>query len=164
MNGQNIMDALGFLDDDLIEATGKLRRKKRGLYWLMPAVTAACLCVVLLAAINPSKAAPEAMKNHDGNSIVSDSLHDAVIEESPMEAAGTVKEIAIAVLQVTEITETGFSGTVADMYGGEDLKSMTITITCSSDIAASLAPGDLVQVRYRTDENNSLIDFELVGE
>ena len=157
MSGEEIMDALGYLDDDLIEATDKLRQKKRGLSWLVPAATAACLCIILIALIAPSKATPEAMQSNDGSNFVSDVFYGADVQESPMEAAGTAAEIVMAVLQVTEITETGFSGIEVDT-------DMTIEITCSSDITVLLVPGDLVQVYYGIDETNSLIELEIIGK
>ena len=170
MNGQSIMDALGFLDDDLIEATGKLRHKKRGYYWLVPAVTAACLCVILIAAIGPTKKAAEEMLANDGASIVMDSLYGGEMQESPMENAESAEESATVIMQVTEINDSGFSGSiadlesVADMVGDADLKGATIAISCSNDVTAALKPGDWVRVCYKNDGNNSLISLEAIKE
>ena len=160
MNGQLIMDALGYLDDDLIEATGRQRSKRPSRRWLIPAVTAACLCIVILAAGSPSKTAPEANILVNDYSSISDGFYGAPMPEMPMEAAGNAGIVIFQLLRVTEITETGFAGSV----DGEDVKKgEVVMILCDSDVAASLQVGDLVQVEYR-EKDNLLLTLTVITE
>ncbi len=162
MNGQQVMDALDYLDDDLIEATGRQRSKKRRYHWLLPAVSAACLFLVICAGMSQYKSAPEAEMLINDQSSISDGFYGTLTPESPAESAGGVEVTAMAMLRVTHITDTGFSGCITDENGNMDMKAEQIVIICDKDMVASLQVGDLVQVRYRKGQDNICIDLNLL--
>ena len=160
MNGQLIMDALGYLDDDLIEATGRQRCKRPSRCWFLTAVTAACLCLIILAVGSPSKPAPEAEKMVNDHSSLSDGAYGELIPEAQMEAADCARPVIMECLRVTQITETGFVGYID---GERDQKGIQVTILCDPDIAATLQVGDLVQVEY-TVEDNVLLNLVVITQ
>lgn len=162
MNGRQIMDAMGYIDDDLIEETGRRRNGKRRYYWLLPAVTAACLFIVIFTGIGNSKAAPEAQMNRHEN--LSDAMYGELMTEAPAEITGGINIVHTAVLRVTEVTESGFTGIHSEPVDGGDMKTEPITIAWSSNAVALVQVGDLVQVRYRNGEQNILLELTQIEE
>ena len=160
MNGELILDAMNYLDDHLVEATGKLRNRKRRPYWLVPVAAAACLCLLISNGTGKSLAPMEAEKTENYFGDGSNGVHDEAKPEQPMDqaASGTV---VYAVLCVTEVGENCFAGTekgVADAVGDAEC----IKIFCSPEIVSALQVGDLVRVHYKPGQENLLIDIEPV--
>lgn len=161
MNGQQIMDAIGYLDDDLIEDADKIRRKTRRNDWMLPAAIAACLCFAVFGIRSQTKSASEAAPGaHDS---MADLSYAEVIPEMPMESAIGTAAIHTALLRITQVTDTGFSGVFADA-DGSDTKAEAIVIVWDGTTVQPLKVGAIVQVRYRTEQQNILIDLTVIEE
>ena len=158
MNGETILDAMNYLDEDLIEAAAKLRRRKRRPHWLVAA--AACLCLFVLLGRSPSKNAPmESDKAENLFSGTSDQLKQESAVESPMEPTQTL----VSILCISELGEDFFIGTVQEADGGEGTAE-TLKVFCDPETAASVAVGDMVRIVYTEENGCHLLEFELINK
>lgn len=152
MKGENLMDAIGRLPEEMIEDAAKLRRKKR-LRWQPLAGLAACLCLLL--------SLPLAL-----GSMTAESKADGSLQESPMEAKPEANGSAMDHLfsdkaygEVTGETER-FLATVISVHSwgllvepleDEWERSSADRIEVSFENlekVPELSPGDLVRITY----------------
>ena len=80
MNGESILDAMNYLDDDLITATAKIRDRKKKSCLFVLAAAAACLCLLLIPQNEKSFAPTEADNAFSG---LTDRYYGATKAEAP---------------------------------------------------------------------------------
>lgn len=164
MNGEQILDAISLLDDDLIEATEKLRSRKSKPYWMPAVAAAACICILFFGARGNAEApmAADSAESHYSNGVQNE------MKESPMEtiapAIDQITDTTVnAELCITELTENSLTGINKSAYGRlED--AVQIKIICQPELIAELQLGDWVAVRYTPGEENLLVDLEHIPD
>lgn len=152
MNVQNLMDAMEYLDDDLLTQTDRRRRYKRRKLWLIPTAAAACLCLFLIglpSAMNKDaesaqlESPMEAPIANDCVSSHSSNLYgDAEIPEHQQESPPV--GCYIANIQITEISEEGFSG----MLLSEDGHELHVNVVCVDTVLKDIQIGMTYEMEY----------------
>ena len=170
MNGEAILDAMNYLDDDLIEATGKIRTRKKKSYLYVLAAAAACLCLMVVAQGEKSSAPTEAARNEYSH--ILDQCYCGIKQEAPMEndveaagsaAGSSVRGFATTVC-VLELRENSFvAGITGDADGGKT-DPEALVIHCGAEVLAALEVGDVLEIHYTAGESNVLVEYSILTE
>ena len=170
MNGESILDAMHYLDDELIEATAKIRTRKRKSYLYVLAAAAACLCLFIVTRNEKSLAPTEAERpEYSGLSdrYYGDLKPGAAMEndpETPAEYASAGGVMVTATVKVTALHENGFTASVtADSDGGDTCRDLMV-IQCRPEVLRQLQIGYILQISYAPGETNLLLDYSVVTE
>ena len=170
MNGESILDAMHYLDDELIEATAKIRTRKRKSYLYVLAAAAACLCLFVATRNEKSFAPTEAEKpaysgladRHYGDLKPGAAMQSEY--EAPAEIVGASGTVVTATVKVTNIHVDGFTGSLTDDADGGDMSREQMVILCEPEVLSQLQIGYILQVHYSTGESNVLLDYSIVIE
>ena len=170
MNGESILDAMNYLDDDLITATAKIRQRKKRPYLYVMAAAAACLCLLLIPQNEKSFAPTEAQDNaYSGltDRYYGDTKAEAPAENAPeVPAAGTANSgsvIAVTVC-ITELHDNAFVGSIPTDADGSIRGNEEIIIQCEPAVLAHIKVGDMLRIQYQTGEPNTLLEYQIVTD
>lgn len=143
MNAERLHDALGLLDDELIEAVGKLRQRKKYTSFRSWAAAVACLCVILVGVsvwqnIDRYDDAPidegvdgetQDEENFDGSGTENYHPEDGVVGPTPegededehdaVEDESHGSQLASMLVRITKWHDDGFEGVVTEVTGGD---------------------------------------------
>lgn len=169
MNGESILDAMNYLDDDLIAATAKIRQRKKRPYLYVMAAAAACLCLLLIPQNEKSFAPTEADNAFSGltDRYYGDTKAEAPAENAPeVPAAGTANSASVIAVTVcvTELRDDAFVGSVTTDADGSVRGNEEIIIQCDAAVLAHIKVGDTLRIQYRKGERNTLLEYQLVTD
>lgn len=149
MTVDNLMDALEYLDDDLIMESDRRRNYRRARKWLFPTIAAACICVVLIGHFwDPmTKEVNAEVPQDEANveCITSDSHHGygniADMEPGDIALGASIYEHEVI---VKEFTEEGFICEIISDDGHE----IILDVLCEDVLKDDFFPGTVVILRY----------------
>lgn len=163
MSIENIHDALGFLDDDMIEEVDKLRNdvkeqkkwtSKRKVIWMRWISVAACLCIIAvgvyvldnvgvlqLGVMSKDMASEESTKESSSNINQEADIEDAADTEIKKENTDSL------LVEIKAWQEDGFTGTISN--NGKEVVVKTNDTMKSSDFPV----GSLVYVQFYSQES-----------
>ena len=168
MNGEAILNAMNYLDEDLISQTAKIRTRKKKSHLYALAAAAACLCLLLIPQKEKSFAPTE--KADDAYSGLTDRFYGDTKAEAPAENAPEVPAgsasgsscVLEAVVRVEELYDAGFIGSI--LTDGNTTADAQTVIQCDATVLSELEPGDLLRIRYRAGEDNILLEYSKVTD
>ncbi len=167
MNIDNIHDAIGLLDDDLIEAVDKLRNNgkqnrqvEKKTVWVKAVSIAACFCIVISAYI-VGKLKLHEDKKFDERVVTEGITNEGYVSDSQgTESSEQKKSNGPSVeVEIVSWEETGFTGTVKDsndtaMY----VVGSTVTVELKDKINQDAFPtGSRVIVKILTKEKSEAV-------
>jgi len=158
MTQEKLHEALNLLDDDLIEATDALRRRRHRSNWLAVAALAACLGLVCFMALWPPFAKNKRTDNgmYAPESAVSDA-HNYGVLEAP--EASPVSSMQVRVIQ---LLDNGFTAAVISADSDDYAVGQTVTLIFAKGAEVTLEPEMEISVRYvRSDIAGTLIACEV---
>lgn len=179
MNGRELLEAMSFIDDELLAASEAPRRKTPWKRW---AALAACLCILVLGTFSfrqmeksakteaaADQCAPEAMMAM-GTGQETAAAPESAEEEAPREAGMTETTAAdgssysldefagetapTARVEILEVTENGFVARILEMsypFTGEE----TVTLALTEDLTLDLSVGSEYTVRIESFDQES---------
>ena len=170
MNGEGILDAMNYLDDELIAATASIRTRKKRSYLYVLAAAAACLCLFVATRNEKSFAPTEAEKpaysgltdRHYGDLKPGAAMQNEY--ETPAEIGGSGGMIVTATIKITALHDNGFTGSVTADADGGDMSREQMVILCEPEVLSQLQVGYILQIRYTPGESNVLLDYSIVIE
>ena len=169
MNGESILDAMNYLDDDLITATAKIRDRKKKSCLFVLAAAAACLCLLLIPQNEKSFAPTEADNAYSGltDRYYGDTKAEAPAENAPeVPAAGTANSASVIAVTVciTELCDNAFVGSIPTDADGSIRGNEEIIIQCDAAVLSNIKVGDTLRIQYRTGEHNTLLEYQIVTD
>ena len=165
MNGEAILDAMNYLDDDLITATAKIRVRKKKSYLFVLAAAAACLCLLLIPQNEKSFAPTESVDN--AYSGLTDRYYGDTKAETPeISAGGTANSASVIAVTVciTELRDDAFVGSIPTDADGSIRGNEEIIIQCDAAVLAHIKVGDMLRIQYQTGDPNTLLEYQLVTD
>ena len=168
MNGESILDAMNYLDDDLIAATAKIRQRKKRPYLYVMAAAAACLCLLLIPQNEKSFAPTEADNAFSGltDRYYGDTKAEAPAETPEIPAGGTANSASVIAVTVciTELRDNAFVGNIPTDADGSIRGNEEIIIQCDAAVLANIKVGDMLRIQYRTGNPNTLLEYQLITD
>ncbi len=175
MNIDNIHDAIGLLDDDIIEAVDELRNKrgkgqqrKRMILGLHYVAIAACLCVVVLCAYTAVKPQMKKKGNYEvqisneneGVADMSEGSDDIMVADKKSEENSLKREEETISIKITAWNGNSFTGSVTKHVNTEAYAvGSEVIVKCSEDINSTDFPvGSIVIVSFSLTENAASTD------
>ena len=169
MNGESVLDAMNYLDDDLITATAKIRVRKKKSYLFVLAAAAACLCLLLIPQNEKSFAPMESADNaYSGltDRYYGDTKAEAPAETLEIPAGGTANSASVIAVTVciTELRDDAFVGKIPTDADGSIRGNEEIIIQCEPAVLAHIKVGDMLRIQYRTGNPNTLLEYQLITD
>ena len=137
MRQNKLHDALGLLDDDLIEAVEKLRsgapKKRVSMYWIS---AAACLCIAAVVLFAAEKFVQPLLDRQSADGLKYGGYDNvASVESGNTDESGEAVFSLSLLLKITSWRENGFTGTVAGILDTESYTVGTeLTVLFSEDV------------------------------
>jgi hypothetical protein len=170
MNAETVLDAMNYLDDDLIADTGKFRSRKKKSYLYVLAAAAACLCLLLIPQAEKSLAPTAAADNaYSGltDRFYGDTKGEIPAENAPEVPAGSASgsaHVLAATVRVEELRDDGFICSIVTDDDGNATSDVQTIIQCDAAVLAELEVGDLLRIRYQAGEQNTLIAYTGISD
>ena len=144
MKREELMDAIGQLPEDMIEATAR-KRERKSVYWAPLAAVAACLCVMLTIPMLPAAAEKNAMAESPMEMAPGSVLMDSMVSDKDNAYGAAQAEFRATVVEVhddyllVEPAEDTWERTSADR--------IEVRIPADAD-SQTFQKGDQVRITY----------------
>lgn len=121
MNGKDLFQGMSFLEERLVEEAEKESVPKRTVSpWLKVGTLAACMCLVVLSLYNLKQLInPNLTEGLPAETVEGMALPEGTVKPETQEGMGEVPSV---ILLVAEMTDSGFTGTVAELVDTDILK------------------------------------------
>lgn len=162
MNGKELLEALSFLDEDLLEEPAQVKK----IPWRRWVSLAACLCVLIFGVVSLTQLKNASVTEGMADECAPETLAAAgAAPEAPQESADTAEENrtmdnysaesaaeeAPLKVRLVELTEGGFVAQV--LTEDQDLEGLTVTVLLTEDARVpELIPGEIYEVHVLSPE------------
>lgn len=168
MNGRELLEAMSFIDDALVQESEGSRKQ---LPWRRWASLAACVCVLILGSLVYTQGANKSAKTEGipetspamAAGSIAQAAPEAAPEEEPREnpftdSAGpgqVTEDAASALIRLENAEGSDITATVL-AYGAAPVEPAKVTLLLPEDFEGALIPGALYTVEVLSWEENTL--------
>ena len=149
MTGKDLLEAMGHVDGRFVEeAEFAAIPKRRVSPWVRTASVAACLAVLCLAVFAP-RPGLEATEGGSANDIIAEGgveSHQKAESQSYGHENQNTAEVPAVILYVEEITDSGFTGTVAQLVDTDIFETgMELQVILPEDVHFEIPEEDVLK-------------------
>ena len=147
MNGRDLLEAMSFLDEELVAASDA---PPRAIPWKRALSLAACFCVLLVGAfflfrLSPAnqakEAATEAAMFSAANAGADAAVPETAFDAAEASAAGNISEAIFYTVRLEVLTETGFRATALEESPDWEQGESILIEYAEGFLPAALTPG-----------------------